>query len=67
MTCRHKVHHVSFVSPDVRRGLVLWGRVFALKLLDNLNFDNNVVLSVQYGICTVIWLGNRFVICTELN
>jgi len=47
MTCRHKLHHVSFVNPDVRRGLVLWGRMFILKLLDKLNFDNKVALSIH--------------------
>jgi hypothetical protein len=34
--------------------------VFALKLLDNLNVDNKVALSIQNGICSVIWLCNRF-------
>jgi hypothetical protein len=43
MACRHKLHNVSFVSPDVSRGLVLWERLFILKLLDKFNFDNKAM------------------------
>ena len=57
MTCRHNLRHVSFASPDVRRGR----REFALKLLGKLNFDVKVSVSVQYGICSITGPCNKFV------